>query len=72
MPSIAEKLMKDGFERGIEKGIERGIEKGIEQNQTHTVEKMILNDMSNTDIRKITGVSLHKIEEIRKRLRKRA
>jgi len=62
MPSIAEKLMKDGFEKGIEKG--------IEQNQTHTVEKMILNDMSNTDIRKITGVSLHRIEEIRKRLRK--
>jgi ribosomal protein L10 len=58
MPSIAEKLMKDGFERGIE------------QNQIHTVEKMILNEMSNTDIRKITGVSSHKLEEIRKRLRK--
>ena len=74
MPSIAEKLMKDGFEKGIEKGIERGfergIEKGIEQNQTHTVEKMILNEMSNADIRKITGVSSHKLEEIRKRLRK--
>ena len=50
---------------------EKGIEKGIEKRDDEIVEKMILNDMCNANIRKITGVSLSKIEQIRKRVRKR-
>lgn len=59
------------LERGIEKGIERGIERGIEKNQLEIVGKMFLNGMGIDDIRKITGLSLAKIEQIRKGLRKR-
>ena len=62
MQSIADELIKEG--------IEKGFEKGIEQTQLQIVEKMILNGISNQDIRKITGVSMSRIEQIRKKSRK--
>jgi predicted transposase/invertase (TIGR01784 family) len=55
----------------LERGIEQGIEKGIEKNQLEIVEKMVQNDMNDSDIRKITGMSLAKIGQIRKRCRRR-
>ena len=62
MQSIADELIKEG--------IEKGFEKGLEQTQLQIVEKMILNGISNQDIRKITGVSMSRIEQIRKKSRK--
>ena len=63
-------VFEKGIKKGIEKGIEKGITKGIEKNQIDIAEKMVLNGMSNTDIRKITGISLQKITQIRKRMTK--
>ena len=40
------------------------------ETQLQIVEKMILNGISNQDIRKITGVSMSRIEQIRKKSRK--
>ena len=50
---------------------EKGIEKGIEKNQCEIVERMTENGMSNAEIRKITGLSLQKIAQIRKKMSKR-
>lgn len=55
----------------LEKGIEKGIEQGIEKRDLEIVEKMIHSAMSNADIRKITGMALIKIEQIRKRLKRK-
>ena len=49
---------------------ERGIEKGIEKNQFEIAEKMILNGMSTTDIRKITGLSIGKIQQVRRKCKR--
>ena len=50
-------------------GIEKGIEQGIEQKEREITEKMIRNGISNSDIRKITGISLSKIERMRRQSR---
>jgi predicted transposase/invertase (TIGR01784 family) len=63
MRTIAEMWLQEG----IEKGIEKGREQGIEQAYIEMVDKMAQNGMSNADIRKITGLSLAKIGQIRKR-----
>jgi len=55
MPTIAEKWLQEGLEK-------RDIE---------IVEKMIENNMADSDIRKITGLSLAKIGQLRKKLKKR-
>ena len=47
------------LERGIGLGIEKGIELGIKKRDVEIAEKMVENQMSNTDIRKITGLSHH-------------
>jgi predicted transposase/invertase (TIGR01784 family) len=70
MPTIAEKWVQEGFEKGIEKGIEQGIEKGIEEGKLEAACKMILRGMDNAAIKDITGLSLPKIEELRKKKRK--
>jgi predicted transposase/invertase (TIGR01784 family) len=59
MPTIAEKWLQEG------------IEKGIEKTQLEIVEKMILNGMGDADIHKITGMPLEKIRQVRKKLRKK-
>jgi predicted transposase/invertase (TIGR01784 family) len=50
------------LERGIEKGIDMGVEK--------VVKKMISNTVSTADIRKMTGLTVSKINAIRKKLMK--
>jgi len=50
MPTIAEELIREGLEKG----------------KIEAAEKMIAKGMSNADIRDITGLSIKKIEEIRK------
>jgi len=71
MPTIAEKWVQQGIERGIERGIEqgiqKGIEKGIEKKAVETAERMIEKGISNEDIRDITGLSINKIEELKKK-----
>jgi predicted transposase/invertase (TIGR01784 family) len=64
-----EKGIEQGIEQGIEKGIEKGFERGVEQAQLEFITKMISNGIDTSDIHKITGVSLGKIEQIRKRVK---
>ena len=59
------------LEKGIEQGVERGMERGMEKRDLEITERMISNGMSNSDIRKTTGISLNKIERIRKHKRSR-
>jgi predicted transposase/invertase (TIGR01784 family) len=74
MPTIAEKWLQEGIEKGIEQGIEQGIERGkvrgAEEKELEMVEKMLQNNISIDDIRKITGMSLAKLEQIRKKVKK--
>ena len=66
------KSMLETNTRNWEKMVfERGIEKGIEKTHIEIVEKMAENGMSNSDIRKITGLSLAKIAQIRKKIVKK-
>ena len=67
MPTIAEKWIKQGIEQGIELGIEKGREEGREEGIEKTVINMIKAGMNNADIRKLSGLSLHKIEALRKK-----
>ena len=50
----------------LERGIKQGIEQGIEKGKIEDAEKMVEIGLSNTDIRKIAGLSLEKITRIRK------
>lgn len=54
MPTIAEKWIREGVEKGM----------------IEAAERMIRKDLTNADIRDITGLSIRKIEEIRKNLGK--
>ena len=63
MPTIAQMWIKEGMEKGVEKGIEKGIKK----EKMETAKKMIQLNMSTEDIRKITGLSIKKIDELRKK-----
>jgi len=63
-------VLEKGIEKGIDIGIEKGIEKGIMKRDVEITEKMIANNMSNEDIRKITGMSLSKINALRKNLKR--
>ena len=45
--------------------------KGIEKGKIEAAEKMISRGMNNADIRDITGLSIKRIEEIRKRVKKK-
>ena len=51
--------------------LEKGIGIGVEKTCIEFVEKMSENGMSNADIRKITGLSLQKIAQIRKKMNKK-
>jgi len=74
MTSFEEKALKKGIEKGIERGREEGIgeglEKGIVQGLEKAAERMIASDMNSSDIRKITGLSLRRIDELRKKLKR--
>jgi predicted transposase/invertase (TIGR01784 family) len=57
------------FEANTKKWEDSVLERGIEKTQLEIIEKMLLNGMSTSDIRKITGVSLVRIEQVRKRVK---
>ena len=65
------KWEKAVFEQGIERGIERGIEQGIERGKVEDAEKMIQLGISTSDIRKITGMPISRIEQLRRKRKKR-
>lgn len=67
---VITKSLKDGG-TSMPTIAEKWIQEGIEKNQLEIIEKMILNDMNTADIRKITGVSLSKIEQVRKQVKKK-
>jgi flagellar biosynthesis/type III secretory pathway protein FliH len=83
MITIADKWMQQGIEKGIEQGIEKGIEKGfergLEQGVEHGIElktiqtavRMIEKNMTNTVIHEITGLTIKKIEDLRKKHKKK-
>jgi len=66
MPTIAEAWLQEGIAEGIAKGKAEGIVEGKEAD----VLKMIELKMSNSDICKITGFNIKKINELRKKLLK--
>jgi len=51
--------------------LEQGIEQGIEKRDLEITEKMIRNKMTDSDIRKITGMAPLKIRQIRRRISKK-
>ena len=59
MPTIAEKWIQEGIEKGVEKGVEKG--------KIEVAEKMVRMGMTNTEIRKMTGLKISKIDEVRSR-----
>ncbi len=63
------KSMLETNTKNWEKAVfEKGIEKGIEKTQIEIVEKMANSGISNAEIRKITGMPLKKISQIKKKM----
>jgi predicted transposase/invertase (TIGR01784 family) len=60
-------MLETNTKRWEEAVFARGIEQGIEKNLLEVIDKMIRNNMSNSDIQKITGASFGKIDQLRKR-----
>ena len=50
---------------------ERGVEQRIEKKERELVEKMIENGLSTSDIRKITGLPISRIEQMRRKRKRR-
>ena len=59
-----EKGIAEGIEKGITQGIEKGIEKGIEQGKLEIAQNLLA-VMNDTEIAKITGISLSTIAQLR-------
>jgi predicted transposase/invertase (TIGR01784 family) len=68
--SMWETSVKEHEKKFFQKGIEQGIEKGIEENSLLIAEKMILRGMENRVIHEITGISMKKIADLRKKRKK--
>ena len=68
MPSVADKLLREGFEQGIEQGIEQGVEQGVEQGaeqaNRQTVMRADKQGLSVAQIAAITGMSAQKVRAI--------
>jgi len=62
-----EKGTEHGFEKGTEHGFEKGTEYGFEKGTIAIAENMIREGMDNKQIRIITGLSMKKIEALRKK-----
>lgn len=63
-------IVEGKFKRLEENIFKRGIKKGIEKEKLKIVEKMVEHKMDDNDIRIITGLSLKKIQELRKKKKK--
>ncbi|SHH31814.1 conserved hypothetical protein (putative transposase or invertase), partial [Thermosyntropha lipolytica DSM 11003] len=70
--TLAEKWRREGIEEGIRKGIEQGIAKGIEKGIEKGKEEAALNALQKgldiETIAEITGLSVERIEELKKKL----
>ncbi len=68
----AGKIAKSGYEKAIEKGIERGIKRGVEKGVFKEKEqnaiKMLKRNYALIAIQDITGLSLKRINELKKGL----
>lgn len=69
-----EKGIEKGIEIGIEKGIEKGIEQGIKKGEMLQLTRIVKNlisqtpDISDNEIRFITGAEIETIQKIRQEL----
>jgi predicted transposase/invertase (TIGR01784 family) len=59
------------YNSGMAAAEEKGIEKGIEKGKIEDTEKMILKKIDDSDICDITGLSMDKIKEIRRKLKQK-
>ena len=59
---------EDGQKEGMEKGIEKGMVKGMEKANLDNAKKMKENNYSNEEIAKILGLSISKINLLRKEM----
>lgn len=60
---------EEGREEGIKEGIEQGIEQGIEKNTIETAIKLLEKGLDISLIQDVTGLSLKRIEELKKQLK---
>jgi len=60
--TAAEKLRKEGFEKGIQQGVQQGLQQGVEK----TIINMLKFGFSENDIAKATGITLERIQELKK------
>ena len=60
--TAAEKLRKEGFEKGIQQGVQQGLQQGVEK----TIINMLKFGFSENDIAKATGITLDRIQELKK------
>lgn len=61
-----QKAIEDaGYDKGLKAGIEEGIEKGIEKTIIDIAKKMIKQNIDETVINKVTGLSIKKIKKLK-------
>jgi predicted transposase/invertase (TIGR01784 family) len=60
-----ESMLETDVIRHENKMIEKGIEKGIEKNNLEVAQKMLINGISVSMIRKVTGLSVSKITALK-------
>ncbi len=74
MSSIKEYFKEEGLKEGLEKGIKQGTEQGFKQGAEQGIETVAFNMLKNGEstekIALYTGLSLEKIELLRKHLLK--
>ena len=66
MPTLANRLREEGYNKGIEKGIE----KGIYEDKKAVAKNMLLRGLDIVFISEITGLSEKEVEEIKKGIKK--
>ena len=66
-----EKAKRDSLEEGHEKGLKKGLEKGHEEEKRLIVINMIKLDVPINVISNSTGLSIEKIEEMKKKLKEK-
>ena len=64
--TAAERLRKEGFEKGKQQGIQQGVQQGLQQGVEKTIINMLKFGFSEKDISKATGITLDRIQELKK------